>query len=86
MANIKSAIRRIKVTARNHARNIDVKSNIKTNVKKARLAKDPAEAKTLFIAAQKALATAVSRGMIHKKQAARRTGRLAKKIGQLVKA
>ena len=80
MANIKSAIRRIKTTKRNHTRNVAVKSDIKTKVKKVRQASTKAELGTSFLSAQKSLAKAVSKGIIHKKQAARRTSRLAKKL------
>lgn len=81
MANIKSAIRRIKITIRNHNRNQAAQSDLKTKVKTAR----KATAKTgapLFVTAQKTLAKAASKGIIHKKQAARRTSRLARALAK----
>ena len=86
MANIKSAIRRIKVTERNHARNVDVKSDLKTKVKKVRLETKAEAAKGLLLDAQKTLSKAAGKGVIHKRQAARRTSRLAKKVNKLAKA
>ena len=82
MANIKSAIRRIKTNNRNHDRNVSVKSEIKTKVKSVRGESDKTKATPLFLAAQKTLAKAVSKGIIHKKQASRKISRLAKKINK----
>ena len=82
MANIKSAIRRIEITKRNNARNVSVKSEIKTKIKSVHGASDQAKGQGLFVTAQKTLAKAVSRGIVHKKQASRRISRLAKSLAK----
>ena len=82
MANIKSAIRRIEVTKRNNARNVSVKSEIKTKIKSVHAAADQSKGRILFVSAQKTLAKAVSRGIVHKKQASRRISRLAKSLAK----
>jgi small subunit ribosomal protein S20 len=75
VANIKSQIKRIKQNDAAHERNKSVKSAVKTAVRKAREAAasgDKAAATTLAAEAAKALDVAVSKGVIHKNQAANR--------------
>jgi small subunit ribosomal protein S20 len=78
MANIKSQKKRILTNERRRLRNKAVRSELKTRVKVAHAeiaagSEDASEAVTL---AQKRLAKAGAKGMIHKNQASRRTSRL----------
>jgi len=86
VANIKSQIKRIGTNKKATERNKAIKSQLKTVVRQAREAilagdKDKAEA-TLKTAAKK-LDKAVSKGVIHKNQAANRKSALAKKVAAL---
>ena len=79
MPNIKSAMKRVNVNTNKSSRNKMVKSNLKTTIKKARIAaiqEDAAAASSAYIEAQKAIDHAVSRGILHKNTAARRKSRL----------
>jgi small subunit ribosomal protein S20 len=82
VANIKSQIKRNRTNERRHERNKAVKSELKTAVRAAReaIASGDAEATaaTLKVATRK-LDKAVSKGVIHKNQAANRKSALAKK-------
>lgn len=81
MANIKSQIKRNKQNETRRLRNKGVKSEIKTRVKSAvtlAAAGTPdADATKLAI---KRLDKAVTKGVIHKNQAARRKSRLMKRV------
>ncbi len=81
MANIKSQIKRNKQNETRRVRNKAVKSEIKTRVKSAvalATAGTPdADATKLAI---KRLDKAVTKGVIHKNQAARRKSRLMKRV------
>ncbi len=81
MANIKGQIKRNRQSERRRVRNLAVRSELKTRVKRARQAIDAgeADADTLSRSAQKRLAKAGATGQIHKNQAARRTSRLMKR-------
>jgi len=81
MANIKSQIKRNKTNAKRAERNKAVRTSLKTSTKKARLAiaegdAEAAQARTRETA--RALDKAASRGIVHKRTAARRKSRLAK--------
>ena len=87
MANIKSAKKRILVSAKRQARNRHVKSSTKTAIKKLTAAvgagqKD--EVQTLFSQAVSAIDTACSKGVYHKNTAARKKSRLAKLVNKAV--
>jgi small subunit ribosomal protein S20 len=86
VANIKSQIKRIGTNARRHERNKAVKSELKTSIRAARAAAETGDAEAaaaaLKVAAQK-LDKAVSKGVIHKNQAANRKSALAKKAAAL---
>jgi small subunit ribosomal protein S20 len=78
MPNIKSAIKRVKVTEKKTAANKMKKSEIRTVVKKAKASiatKDSADA---IKDAQITLDKAAAKGYIHKNTAARKKSRLAK--------
>lgn len=86
MANIKSAQKRIKVTATKTLRNKMIKSALKTNVKKYEMTlatNNVDEAKIALSKASKALDMAVTKGVIHKNLAARKKSRLAVKLNAL---
>lgn len=86
MANIKSQIKRIKTNQKATERNRAYKSELRTVVRAVREAiiagdKPAAEAK-LKVAARK-LDKAVSKGVIHKNQAANRKSKIAAKVAAL---
>jgi small subunit ribosomal protein S20 len=80
MANRKSALKRIRTSAKRHDRNQAVKSATRTFVKKARtaIARDVGEARVDLVAAISALDRAAKKGVIHRNNAARRKSRLMK--------
>ncbi|ANP27537.1 30S ribosomal protein S20 [Dermabacter vaginalis] len=88
MANIKSQIKRIKTNAKAQERNKAYRSELKTYVRKVRTAvaagDADASAKALREASRK-LDKAVSKGVIHKNQAANRKSGLAKLVATLDK-
>ncbi|MEL5990150.1 30S ribosomal protein S20 [Microbacterium phosphatis] len=86
MANIKSQIKRIKTNEKARERNKAVKSELKSFVRKTReaiTAGDKAAAEAAFNKAAKKLDKAVSKGVIHKNQAANRKSALASKVAGL---
>ncbi len=85
MANIKSQIKRIKQNEKRHQRNKAVKSDLKTAIRKFREAADSGDATavTLGQAATRKLDKAVSKGVIHKNQAANRKSAIGKRTASL---
>ena len=86
MANIKSQIKRNKQNEKRHERNKAVKSSLKTAVRKFREAAeagDKDKAVELGRDAARKLDQAVSKGVIHKNQAANRKSAIAKKAASL---
>ena len=86
MANIKSQMKRNKTNEKARQRNVAVKSALKTAVRRFRSAADAgdaAAATTALQTASKALDKAVSRGVIHKNQAANRKSGMAKKLADI---
>jgi len=85
MANIKSQIKRNKQAIKATERNKAVKSELKTAVRKFREAADAGadNAAELGRAASRLLDKAVSKGVIHKNQAANRKSSVAKKAASL---
>ena len=86
MANIKSQIKRIGTNAKAAERNKAVKSEVKTAiraVREAAAAGDKATATTALKTATKKLDKAVSKGVLHKNQAANRKSAIAKKVSSL---
>lgn len=86
MANIKSQIKRIKTNEKARQRNKAVKSSLKTAVRKAREAAeagDAAKAAELSREAGRKLDKAVTKGVIHKNQAANKKSALAKRVASL---
>ena len=86
MANIKSQIKRNRQNEKARLRNKAVKSSLKTAVRKfnaAVEAGDTATAEALMRDASRKLDKAVSKGVIHKNQAANRKSAIAKRQGAL---
>jgi small subunit ribosomal protein S20 len=89
LANIKSAIKRIRSSARKQKRNRVVRGQARTAVKNAHAALDARkadEAQASIQEAVRALDSAAGKGMIHKNNAARRKSRLMKQLNQLQQA
>ncbi len=87
MANIKSAKKRIDVTAARTARNKAIKSKVKTAIKKvdaAIAASDKATAIEALNAATIEIDKATSKGVYHKNNASRKVSRLATAVNKLV--
>ncbi|HEX3296805.1 MAG TPA: 30S ribosomal protein S20 [Nocardioides sp.] len=86
MANIKSQIKRNKQNEKRHQRNKAVKSELKTLVRKFREAADSGDTDAALeasrVAARK-LDKAVSKGVIHKNQAANRKSAIMKRAASL---
>ena len=86
MANIKSQIKRIRTNEKRRIRNQAVKSELKTLVRRTREAVEAGDkeaALTALAAASRKLDKAVSKGVIHKNQAANRKSKLAKRVSKL---
>ncbi len=86
MANIKSQKKRILTNEKARLRNKAVKSALRTHVRKFREALeagDAAKAQELAQVANKALDKAVSKGVIHKNQAANRKSAISSKAAAL---
>jgi small subunit ribosomal protein S20 len=86
VANIKSQIKRIGTNKKAQERNKAVKSELKTAIRathKAVAAGDKATATTSLTLASKKLDKAVSKGVIHKNQAANRKSAIAKQVAAL---
>jgi small subunit ribosomal protein S20 len=86
VANIKSQIKRIKTNEKARLRNKAVKSSLKTAIRKAReaaAAGDQEKAVEYQRAAARQLDKAVSKGVIHKNQAANKKSALASKVASL---
>ncbi len=86
MANIKSAKKRILVNETKAARNKQIKSKVKTVIKKvdaAVAAGDKDLAKTNLVEAVSEIDKACSKGVFHKNTAARKVSRLSKAINNI---
>ena len=86
MANIKSAKKRIEVTAIRTAKNKAVKSKVKTSIKKVETAvanNDKEAAAAALKAATVEISKAQSKGVYHKNNAARKVSRLAVAVNKM---
>ncbi|WP_353827977.1 30S ribosomal protein S20 [Agromyces sp. SYSU T0242] len=86
MANIKSQMKRIRTNRKAEERNKAVKSELKTAVRQAREAiasGDKEKATSAVRVATRKLDKAVSKGVIHKNQAANRKSAIAKQASAL---
>ena len=83
MANTKSAIKAIRVAERRRRVNLPVRSGVKTALRRARTAieqGDTVVAEQAATAAVSKLDKAVSKGVLHWRNAARRKSRLMRKL------
>jgi len=88
LANIRSAIKRVRQSARRRVRNRIVRSSMRTFVKKARTILeegDKAQAAGAVREAISALDKAAQKGIIHRNSADRRKSRLMKRLSTLEK-
>ncbi len=86
MANIKSAKKRIEVTAIRTAKNKAIKSKVKTATKKvdaAIAANDKAAATEALKAATSEIEKACTKGVYHKNTASRKVSRLATAVNKM---
>ena len=87
MANHKSAIKRIRSSARKHERNQAYTSRTRTEIKKARDAVQAGDKEAAIEQTREAIAMldkAANKGIIHKNNAARRKSRLQKELNELL--
>jgi small subunit ribosomal protein S20 len=85
VANTRSAEKRSEQAERRRLRNVQVRTRVKSAVKKVRelIAQgDAAGAKAALVSASKALDTAASKGVLHKNAASRRISRLAQAVSK----
>ena len=86
MANIKSQIKRTRTNEKRRQRNLAVKSELKTLVRKTREAVEAGDKEAAIEAlrvASRKLDKAVSKGVIHRNQAANRKSKLARRVQSL---
>ncbi len=86
MPNIKSAIKRVKVTEKKNLRNRIHRTILKTNLKKYQAvidAKDIAAAEKMLPITSGAVDRALSKGVIHRNAAARKKAQIAKRLNAL---
>ncbi len=89
MANHKSALKRIRQSETRRKRNQHIRSEMRTMVKRCRLALeagDPAKASEAFQVAERSIRRAATKGVIPKKRADRSVGRLAKRLNAVTAA
>jgi small subunit ribosomal protein S20 len=87
MANIQSKIKRNRQNIRLNERNTAIRSELKTRAAQtiaAAEAGDAAKAEELLSVAQKRIDMAASKGVLHKKTAARRKSRLTAQVRSLL--
>ncbi|TMK35321.1 MAG: 30S ribosomal protein S20 [Actinobacteria bacterium] len=85
MANIKSQIKRNRQNVKRHDRNTTVRSALKTSTKKVHAAVGEGDAEAAVARqreAARALDKAASKGVLHKRTAARKKSRLAKAVNR----
>lgn len=86
MANLKSAIKRIDTNNTKRERNQNVKSDMRTQIKKVEAlveANDVESAKTAYRTTSRVIDKAIQKGVIHKNNGNRQKARLAHKINQI---
>ncbi len=85
MPNIKSAMKRVKVSKKKNLRNRMVKTGVKTAIRKYQVAltEGVAPAGAQLSATTSAIDKAVSKGIIHKNAANRKKARLAKALNKV---
>jgi small subunit ribosomal protein S20 len=86
MANIKSAIKRIKQSEKRRVRNAAARSTVRTALKSARTAIEAgqaAQARDALHRTIQILDKAVTKGVVHKNAAARKKSRLTRQLNAL---
>ncbi|MAE71729.1 MAG: 30S ribosomal protein S20 [Gemmatimonadetes bacterium] len=83
MPHHRSAVKRLRQSAVARQRNRNIKSTIKTAVKKLDALTDPTEARALLSEVHGMLDKAAKRNVMHARTADRRKSRLAKRIAAL---
>jgi len=89
LPNKKAAFRAMKNSKKKHVRNVTIKSELKTVIKKfdkLTTAKKTDEAKKIIDGIISKLSRAASKGVIHKNTASRKISRLRKRLTTLAKA
>jgi small subunit ribosomal protein S20 len=86
LPNIKSAIKRVKVSEKKNLRNRMIKTGVKTAVKKfqVELAANPSAANVQLSATTSAIDKAAAKGILHKNTANRKKARLARSLSKAV--
>ncbi len=86
LPNIKSAIKRVKVSEKKNLRNRMIKTGVKTAVKKfqVELATNPSAANVQLSATTSAIDKAAAKGILHKNTANRKKARLARSLSKAV--
>ncbi|MDK2855834.1 MAG: small subunit ribosomal protein [Bacillota bacterium] len=85
MANIKSAIKRIKVAEKRRLRNAAIKSRVRTAIRRFNEAlnqADPEVIKQTLAKAFSVIDKAAAKGVLHKNNAARKKSRLCRKLAK----
>ncbi|MGI6358084.1 MAG: 30S ribosomal protein S20 [Bacillota bacterium] len=86
MPNIKSAIKRVKITAKRTARNRHVKSTVRTAIRSFRSSLETGDAEMKLRTAVREIDKAVSKGVLHRNTGARKKSRLMKQLNKLQEA
>jgi small subunit ribosomal protein S20 len=89
MPNIKSVVKDVVKSRKNHERNIAAKSAVKTFVKKAKSAIEGGDAAVIRAAVSESVSVidkTAERGIIHKNAAARRKSRIMKRANKALSA
>ena len=84
MPNIKSAIKRVKVSEKKNLRNSIVKSKVKTAIRKfeTEVAVNAANAGAQYSVTTSAIDKAAAKGILHRNTANRKKARLAKQLAK----
>lgn len=85
MPNIKSAEKRVRITARRSLRNISIRSALRTSIKKFEttlVQSDVEQARLALKAATRALDKAATKGVIHRNAADRKKSRLTLRLNK----
>ena len=83
MANHESAVKRARQSIKKHNRNSPLRSLLKTATKKVLAETDKKSAQASLKAAARTISKIASKGVIHKRTAARKISGLAKKVNKL---
>ena len=85
MAHLKSARKRIRTARKAHLRNVSMRSELRTVIKKVRAASDPEAAQKALSGALPLIDRTARKGVIHPNTAARHKSRLTRLVNRLSK-